>query len=562
MFVSSSHDKRIFPRHRLNLECNLILEGNPLNALITDISIGGVGFIAKDKSSLDSDSFNIKINNIDVDTTAKIAWSREMFSGLRVGIQKTGLLTGMLNNYRLSDILIGFQKLGNTGVLRIDTASSTKKVYFKQGDVIFSASNHKDERLGEILLEIGKINTEQYNKSVELMKSTGKRQGTVLVELGYLTPAELIWSVRYQVENIILNLFNLDEGTFIFEDNPLPIEEIITLKLSTGNLIYHGIKSIKDIEKISRNCPPVNSVLYYSSNPLNLFQEITLDDRERKLLSLIDGNRTIQDIIVMSPLDESETLKTIYALYNTQIIEVIEKGIIKPSVVQEEILKEPEPEIDSVIADKIEKLYRDYKSLGYHGVLDISRKASLDEIKSAYYKKAKEFHPDMHLHFQSDSLKEKLNTIFAYINEAYRVLTTSKDTQKTDITAPADINQGEKNKQLARMRFEEGKKCCDDNKYEEALTFLGQAIYLDNSVPEYHYYYGVSLLKNKKIKDAEESIKKAIQLDPYNSDYMAELGYIYLQLGFKTRAKNAFEKALKYNHLNDKAFKGLEMINT
>ena len=53
--------------------------------------------------------------------------------------------------------------------------------------------------------------------------------------------------------------------------------------------------------------------------------------------------------------------------------------------------------------------------------MGIDKSASVNDIKKAYFKKAKEFHPDVN---KSDGAKEK----FAEINEAYETL--GDDTKK------------------------------------------------------------------------------------------------------------------------------------
>ena len=91
--------------------------------------------------------------------------------------------------------------------------------------MVFSSSNQDNDRLGEILLKEGKINLEQYNQSVAILKKTGKKQGAIFVELGYLKPQELVWAVRRQVEDIILSLFSFEGSNFRFEfkEGPLPL---------------------------------------------------------------------------------------------------------------------------------------------------------------------------------------------------------------------------------------------------------------------------------------------------------------------------------------------------
>src|SRR5512139_733633 len=116
---------------------------------------------------------------------------------------------GNLRDYSLPRILIELNRSRETGTLSITTSHFTKKIYIREGNVIFASSTFEDDRLGEMLIKAGKITMGQYDKSVELLKSTGKRQGAILVELGYITPKDLFWGVNYQVKEIIYSLFQL-----------------------------------------------------------------------------------------------------------------------------------------------------------------------------------------------------------------------------------------------------------------------------------------------------------------------------------------------------------------
>ncbi len=89
---------------------------------------------------------------------------------------------------------------------------------------------------------------------------------------------------------------------------------------------------------------------------------------------------------------------------------------------------------------------------------------------------------------------------------------------------------------------------------------FGQAAYLDNTIADYHYYYGLALAKLQRFKEAERAINRALTHTPFNADYIAELGYIYLQLSFPHRAKSNFEKAIKIDPLNKRAIEGLKNI--
>ena len=84
------------------------------------------------------------------------------------------------------------------------------------------------------------------------------------MELGYLTPKDLFWGVKYQVKEIIYSLFQLEDGECEFIEGDVPTDEVITLKMSMGNLIHEGVKRIDNWTRIRREMPDTGIALTLS----------------------------------------------------------------------------------------------------------------------------------------------------------------------------------------------------------------------------------------------------------------------------------------------------------
>src|SRR4030042_2559266 len=479
--MPSGKKRRRFKRYRHKSGFHLSIGSNSIEANTTDFSLGGVGFLVENTPSLTPGSIvNLKIEDLNLDIEAKIVWSYKSDKHCRIGIERK-LISGFLRHYSLPDILLDLQRSEKNGMFEIRNNSISKRIYIKNGDMVFATSNLKEDRLGETLLKSGKINLEQYNKSVDVMRKTGKRHGSVIVELGYINPETLIWAVRHQVEEIILSLFKWEDGEFVLIEGPLLSNEVITLKLSAANLIYRGIKRINNFAYIKSATPSMDTILHYSADPINLFQEISLDKTDKDILSLIDGKRNIKDILSISPLDNFQTLKTLYALTSARIIETKEKETEKDETL-ENIIQESKTEVDSVFIEKVEAFFNRLKFIDYYEILGLEKWATHDDIRKAYYTVAKDFHPDKHFYMPSETLKNKLNTIFTQITEAYKILSSSKMRKEYDDSLSTRVEKrAPSNLEIAKTRFREGREAFMKRSYTEAAVLFGQAAYLDSS---------------------------------------------------------------------------------
>ncbi|HYA11389.1 MAG TPA: DUF4388 domain-containing protein [Thermodesulfovibrionales bacterium] len=560
--MESGKDRRRFTRYKQDSGLMASLEGDLFKAHISEFSLGGLSFYINTKPIAPGSVIDLKIEDLNLDIQGKVIWVKEEDFYLRVGIERLSIY-GNLKHFPLSDIFLSLQRSEKTGILEMKNGPTLKKICIKNGDMIFATSNQEEDRLGEVLVKAGKLTLEQYYQSIESMKKTGKRQGAVLVELGYLKPKDLIWAVTHQVEEIILSLFQWEDAEFEFKEIPLPSDEVITLKLSAANLIYRGIKRIDNFTYLKDGFFPVDAVPDYSADPMDLFQDIRLEPQDKEILFLIDGSRNVHDILSLSPLDNLQTMKMLYALMNARLIEITEKGQEREDTITEEILKEPEEELDSAFIDEVEGLFSRLPSADYYNILGITKWSTPDEIKRAYLKKAKEFHPDKHFSLMSETLKNKLNSIFSYLTKAYQTLSHPQTKMEYDQNPPSKAAFAESRPlEMAKVRFEEGKKAFWDKSYAEAAELFGQSAYLDSSVASYHFYLSMALAKDKKFREAQEAIINALKLDPLNASYMAELGHIYLELGINSRAKATFEKAIQLDPSNKRAKEGLQKIGS
>jgi hypothetical protein len=425
-------DKRNFKRYKSESECEIRINSETYRGRVLDYSDGIGALIEYTPQLTKGVQVDIKILDSDIEFKGEVVWTKEVGNYLRVGFKRVDTLKGTLKDFKLSDILIGLQRGTKTGILEIRSGSIIKKIFVKNGDMIFAASNQEDDRLGELLLKEGKITLEDYDRASFLLKKTGQRLGKILVDLGCLTPKELFWAVRHQIEEIILSLFTITEGSFEFQEGPLPTEEMITLQISAANIIYNGIKRINNFVYIKQMSPPLDAILNLSPNPLNIFQSLTLEEPDKKILSYVNGMYSLKTILSLSPSTDFETLKTICALLSIGLIKVKEKDEAPVELPIEEILGEPEEEAPKEFLEKIENMYKSCETLGYYEILGVTKDASMEEIKKAYYKVSKQFHPDRHFSFPSHDIKGKLTKILLYTTEAYETLSDPEKRREYD----------------------------------------------------------------------------------------------------------------------------------
>lgn len=470
---------------------------------------------------------------------------------------------GHFSEMRLPMVLIHMNRNGLTGTLEVKTPSFTKKVFLEKGEAIFSSSTNEDDRLGEMLLKVGKITIEQFDKAVEILKKGGKRLGAILVDLGYLAPKELFWGVKYQVREIIYSLFQFEEASYRFIEDDIPSDEVIKLKMSMGNLIYEGVKRIDNLTRIRREMPSLKDTLMLSDDPLSLFQNIELTSNDKKLLSLVDGEKTIKDILDQSWIGSFEAMKILYVLFYTGILVKKEKQAEKNETIMIDDLLKELSEDEMAFEQRVEYFLKKIKSKDYYDLLEVDRNADEDTIKRNYMKLAKEFHPDKYLKTEDLSLKDKLTSIFDALTNAYNNLKVSAlvGTSGEETVSMHHAIDPMKAKDEAKRMYQLGIAAIKNGDAKTAIESLRNATSLD--IKNARYWNALSLAFTKTEKgmiQAEKALLEAINLEPDNADLLSNLGLLFMKEGKLPRARTQFNKALTLDPDNKKARKGLEDI--
>jgi curved DNA-binding protein CbpA len=470
-------------------------------------------------------------------------------------------LSGKLDENSLPGILTHLHGIKASGTLSLAKDSTVKNLYIKNGEIIFASSNYEGDRLGEVLLKAGKISVKQFDMASKVMSHTKKRLGGILVELGYLKAKDLFWGVKYQVQEIVASLFGMTEGSYEFIPGEIPPGEVITLHMSTANLIMQGVKRIDDWTRISRGIPLMETVLRPTSDPMKLYQDIDLSDEEKIILSLFDGKRTIKDAISQSRVGDFEALKAVYVFYS---IGMLEKGEGKPQRNPQVMARlEAEPVMDRTA---IQKAYFDAQVQDHYEVLDLDSEASQEEIELAYRRLARLYHPDGQFTPGMEKLAGELGELFAKVSEAYAILSNDSRRWEYDLSlatvmtdgAPVSKKKKPRDAGGAKDAFEEGIESFKKKDFEAATVHFKEATRLDSTNASYFSYMALALLQRpRREAEAEEAMLTAVELEPEIAEHRANLGLLYQKAGIRDKAKDAFEAALRLDPKNKKALKGL-----
>lgn len=147
-------------------------------------------------------------------------------------------------------------------------------------------------------------------------------------------------------------------------------------------------------------------------------------------------------------------------------------------------------------------------------VLGVKPNATQEEIKSAYRKLIKEYHPDK---FADNPLQKLAEEKMMEINKAYDMLTKNSGNNNS---YSSNTSNNYNNSSNTSFDFQEIRRFIQSGNYAFAENKLNS---ITNRTAEWHYLYGAVLLNKGWFDSALEHMNTAVSMDPNNFEYRQSL---------------------------------------
>jgi DNA-binding response OmpR family regulator/tetratricopeptide (TPR) repeat protein len=221
---------------------------------------------------------------------------------------------GSLTDTPFAELLAELYGERANGALLLKKERLKKIVYMKNGYPVFVKSNLLNECLGKVLVREKMIAESECEESITKMKESGRQQGTVLIEMGCISPHNLQYALQLQLEVKLFDLFGWEEGEFQFNPKSAVPPTTVSLDTSTATVIYEGMRKKYKLDRL-RGVLDDHLDLYVvpHPDPLFRFQDMELDEDEENFVARLRGARTLREILDLG-LDKERVYRIVYAL--------------------------------------------------------------------------------------------------------------------------------------------------------------------------------------------------------------------------------------------------------
>jgi CheY-like chemotaxis protein len=149
---------------------------------------------------------------------------------------------GSIADRNVPTLLLDQLEAKSTGTLVLARGKMGKEFFIRDGLTVGAESNLRQEALGSLLLARGVIDENQLNFLLAETKKRGQKMGTVLVELGWLTPEHVLGYLAGQARKRIVDCLRWTDGTYTFIEGEDFADRVIEHDLEIDRLIFKGLQ--------------------------------------------------------------------------------------------------------------------------------------------------------------------------------------------------------------------------------------------------------------------------------------------------------------------------------
>lgn len=149
-----------------------------------------------------------------------------------------------------------------------------------------------------------------------------------------------------------------------------------------------------------------------------------------------------------------------------------------------------------------------------YSVLGVSRDASMDEIKKAYRKLSRKYHPDANI---NNPNKEEAEEKFKQVQQAYDQIVREREQGSSQSSWSGGFGGGYQTQDDQRsMEMRAAANYINAAHYQEALNVLNR---MTERNGEWYYYHAIASAGAGNTANAMEDARRAVEMEPNNMQY-------------------------------------------
>ncbi|MDD5306291.1 MAG: DnaJ domain-containing protein [Deltaproteobacteria bacterium] len=487
-----------------------------------------------------------------------------------------------LNNKRMS------------GTLEVRGTLDTVTIYFRDGAPAKVRSSFEGKGLGQILFDLKLINEQQHKECQREMVERGGLQGEILIRRGFIDARTLLRGLREQLLLKIVDVFTMTDARYAFydkvnllmgygADEVFPLDPYPVLLAATR---VHGQR---------QRTAPVLAALdgrWISTPSLESLRRFRLNKAEREVCAELLGGAMSYDLLVKSGRYERQMLQhLLYVLLITKELKVEDEppeveaparerrtsvfDSVAPATAAPESSLSPEA---TAYRKAVQQKAAAIASQNFFEMLGVKTDATVEDLRKAYFRLAKEFHPDRAASPERQDLRDILEYIFSNLAEANATLidpelregyehTLAEGKKRASIIPRSNSGGGDpvRDAAAAENAFQKALVLMRRGQNEKAMELVQQA---RDVKPEEGEYLTVYVFLEAKLRPADAAVddlidrlRHVIEQNPRSERAHLFLGQLLKRIGHTAEAKTHFQKVVEVNSKNIEAAREVRIMD-
>ncbi len=294
--------------------------------------------------------------------------------------------------------------------LELGAPGGSRTLWLRRGAVIAAESSIRSETLVDRARRDGLIDGRHELELRPLAGATTPEWLTILKTRGLLREAEAIPLVQRLTENLTLEAFTEPETNYRLSDEP-PGESVVTVVLgrSTLSMLAEGLRRAMPIDSLLEQLGGSQAIPVSTDSVLEA-KALGFSDRERKMLSWVNAEATVEDVVLASGLKPDAAYR---ALLVAKLLGLV--TLQKPTGVTAVVSHD-------IDVRRLDAKYDEIQDADYFTILGLQRGAGTDEVRRAHARLSMEFDPIRFSTHPDAGVHQRAQVVHDFIEEAARAL--------------------------------------------------------------------------------------------------------------------------------------------